>query len=236
MNESRFDRLDALISLAIESCIDQDVETFRAIEENPPNKRIERKIQHLIKQKQNEHKYKYVVKAIKVAGIACLISVSITFTACVSIPKIRNAMWRAAVEWYDEYIAVKFRKGENTSSLKEPPSKIEGINAPTYMPDGYSATSYMTTASFYQEYYNEDGNLLYFFIQGIRDKEIIEVDQTDLQTTLVDINGTEGVITVDEDGSVSLVWQDQFYSYMIQGYFSSQEELIKIAVSVPFLK
>ena len=73
-------------------------------------------------------------------------------------------------------------------------------------------------------------------IQGIRDKEIIEVDQTDLQTTLVDINGTEGVITVDEDGSVSLVWQDQFYSYMIQGYFSSQEELIKIAVSVPFLK
>lgn len=102
--------------------------------------------------------------------------------------------------------------------------------------DGYSSVSEKSTISYYQEYYTAEGELAFFFIQGLRDKEIIEIDHTSDGASVIDIHGTEGVLTVDEDGTMGLTWQDQQYSYNLHGRFASQAELLAIAESVPCLR
>lgn len=52
--------------------------------------------------------------ATKWIAVACIISVVIGLTACVSIPKIRNAIKAFFVEWYEDYIAIGF--GDNDGS------------------------------------------------------------------------------------------------------------------------
>lgn len=52
--------------------------------------------------------------ATKWIAVACIISVFIALTACVSIPKIRNAIKAFFVEWYEDYIAIGF--GDNNNS------------------------------------------------------------------------------------------------------------------------
>lgn len=133
MNECTFDRLDALISLGARSLVDKEAGAFLQMESDCEiNSKIRRKVERMIRGYQNKEKIHKIIKPVRIAGVACLICISITFTACVSIPKIREAMWNAVVEWYDEYIAVRFNKGNSENILPEPPETIDEINAPCY--------------------------------------------------------------------------------------------------------
>ena len=235
MNECTFDRLDALISLGARSLVDKEAGAFLQMESDCEiNSKIRRKVERMIRGYQNKEKIHKIIKPVRIAGVACLICISITFTACVSIPKIREAMWNAVVEWYDEYIAVRFNKGNSENILPEPPETIDEINAPCYMPDGYSASSSKTRFMFSQEYYDQDGEYAYSFIQSLQDRKILYIDETSDNLVVVDINGVEGMLVVDED-ITSVVWQDGKYLYAIQGTFTAQEELLHICKSVKLM-
>ena len=237
MNESHFDRLDALILLGAKSCLADEVKSFMEMEDTGVvNEKARTRAWRLISRQQRRMRAKGMLRPMKIAAVACLTVLSVLFTACVCIPKVRDAMWQAIVEWYDEYIAIGFRKNVQDEALAEPPKEIEAIHAPTYMPDGYSSVSEKSTISYYQEYYTAEGEFAFFFIQGLRDKEIIEIDHTSDGASVIDIHGTEGVLTVDEDGTMGLTWQDQQYSYILHGRFASQAELLAIAESVPCLR
>lgn len=102
MNECSFDRLDALIALSSRSLIDDEAEKFLELEPYQDiSEKARRKAMHIIKRTERRECSHPAFHTLKIVAIACLICISLVFTACVSIPEVREAMWEAVVEWYD---------------------------------------------------------------------------------------------------------------------------------------
>lgn len=237
MSASNFDHLDALIAMSAKGSIDREVEHFKQmkITHNPPHS-LTRKIERLLRKEDTKVQYHTLFKTMKVAGIACLLAVSVTFTACMCIPKVREAMWEAVVEWYDDYIAVRFQPQENLSdsnvNVIDPPKEIRDVNMPTYIPYGYTVIAQSSKLNFYQEYYDQDGNFIYTFSQGLKDQDHIEFDNSGGEIIKLLINEQDAVLIIGTDNIMSLIWSDSYYSYTLQGFFTSQDEIIQIANSV----
>ena len=233
MNECSFDRLDALIALSSRSLIDDEAEKFIELEPYQDiSEKARRKAMHIIKRAERKKCSHPAFHALKIAAIACLICISLVFTACVSIPEVREAMWEAVVEWYDEYIAVRFRGNDSQSGTSpHAPALIEEVNLPEYMPDGYTTTAFRSKTLFSAEYYDSDGNYAFTYIQGTQEREILQIDTPKAPPKNVDINGNEGILVI-EDGIMAVVWQDSRYMYVIQGVFETQEDILKVCRSV----
>lgn len=223
MNECSFDRLDALIALSSRSLIDDEAEKFLELEPYQDiSEKARRKAMHIIKRAERKKCSHPALHALKIATIACLICISLVFTACVSIPEVREAMWEAVVEWYDEYIAVKFRGNSSQSGASSrAPASIEEVNLPKYMPDGYTTTAFRSKTLFSAEYYDSDGEYAFTYIQGTQEREILQIDTPKEPPKNVDINGSEGILVI-EDGIMAVVWQDSRYMYVIHGVFETQ--------------
>lgn len=250
MNVSNFNPFDTLILLSTKSLIEWETENFlqTPITDSPSpqfSKRIENIIQKDIKKKKHHSFY----QTIKVAAIACLIVLSILFTACVSIADVREAIWKAIVEWREDHIYIEFESTEQSlqdiqtetnvpesesivESIKtiELPTTIEVINVPSYVPHGYTIIADAQKSSYYQEYYTDKGEFLYLFEQTLQG-EHFWIDNTGAEAKEVNINGWNGVLVITDDKTF-LMWQDQYYAYIIEGYFENENEIIKIAKSV----
>lgn len=233
MNECSFDRLDALIALSSRSLIDDEAEKFLELEPYQDiSEKARRKAMHIIKRTERKKRSHPAIHALKIAAIACLICISLVFTACVSIPEVREAMWEAVVEWYDEYIAVRFRGNSSRSGASSrAPALIEEVNLPKYMPDGYTTTAFRSKTLFSAEYYDSDGNYAFTYIQGTQEREILQIDTPKAPPKNVDINGSEGILVIEDD-IMAVVWQDSRYMYVIHGVFETQEDILKVCRSV----
>ena len=103
------DKLDQLLALYTGRCVDDEAEYFLSVDVSgiEYNEEIKKRmLRYAFKRSRYERK-RYAVKMILVA---CLVAMSVVFTACVSIPKIREAIWGAVIEWYDDHISVKFEE------------------------------------------------------------------------------------------------------------------------------
>ena len=56
---------------------------------------------------------------IRLIAAACLIALAISLSACMYVPKIRNAIKAFFVEWYENYIAIGFGEKENNEPKYE---------------------------------------------------------------------------------------------------------------------
>lgn len=287
MSASNFDRLDALIALSVKDCIDEEVNNFLKTEVTvTPSTGFTGKIARLVrKSKATRHPF---YKPLRIVAVAVLIALSVMFTACVSIPRVREAVWNAIIEWYDDYISIRFTAPESSSestsesrsggtsgstqrsisgstsgSTSEstqrsilgnssgsssneidtdkpavsatPPKKIETVNAPTYIPYGYMVISYASSMNFRQEYYDADGNFSFYFIQVLKGTSH-NIDNKDASVSSVIINNEDGILITGEGDTMSVIWEDDCYSYVIQGQFTTEEEILKVASSVKVIK
>lgn len=233
MNECSFDRLDALIALSSRSLIDDEAEKFLELEPYQDiSEKARRKAMHIIKRAERKKCSHPAFHALKIVAIACLICISLVFTACVSIPEVREAMWEAVVEWYDEYIALKFRGNSSQSGASSrAPASIEEVNLPGYMSEGYTTTAFRSKTLFSADYYDSDGKYAFTYIQGTQERDILQIDTPNEPPKNIDINGSEGILMI-EDGIMTVVWQDSRYLYVIQGVFETQEDILKVCRSV----
>ena len=136
------------------------------------------------------------------------------------------------MEWYDEYIAVKFRgNGSQSGASPHAPASIEEVNLPGYMPEGYTTTAFRYKKLFSAEYYDSDGKYAFTYIQGTQERDILQIDTPKEPPKNIDINGNEGILMI-EDGVMTVVWQDSRYLYLIQGVFETQEDILKVCRSV----
>lgn len=70
--------------------------------------------------RKNHHKRLTPWGVIKIAAVACLLCLSIAFTACVCIPKVRKAIKEVFFEWYDEYVAIGFEEPTGEEAAHSP--------------------------------------------------------------------------------------------------------------------
>ncbi len=229
----KFDKLDALIMLAGDVLIEKDVAYARALDTTGSiiSKRVDRKIKQNIKIAFLSHEYLRGWVVTKRVVAALLIACTILFASAMSIEAVRTNFWNAIVEWFDDYISLKFIQPiiystKNTADFKEP----------AYLPDGYEVTDrFDTDYSNKITYYMNGAKALIYNQKVISSNETL-IDNENCTIHDIEINGYLGVLAVYSDNTIyyTLTWKDQKYIYKIETYnFDlSEDELIKIAESV----
>ncbi len=110
MKYSDNNKLDCLIRLAYMNCGENDIKLFDSTDgtEQPIPKRLDAKIRRLIKRGGRVDIYATTKKIFVRIAIAAMLVMSILFALFVSVSGIREAIWKAIVEWYDDYITIHY--------------------------------------------------------------------------------------------------------------------------------
>ncbi len=105
---SKNNNFSILLRLAAEECAEKEVKEFLSsdISEFPITPEIQKRANKIIRKSKKNHITPW--RVIKYAAVACLLILSLCFTACMFVPEVREAIKEAFVIWYDEYIAVGF--------------------------------------------------------------------------------------------------------------------------------
>lgn len=124
------DNLDLLISASVGACIEREADSFLSIEVEKITltERIKRQLEKKCAKIQKGHTRFH---PLKVACVACLIVMSLLFTACISIKEIRESIWKVIIEYYDDHMAINFNEsgGNNTgTNNNQKPSITEPVD------------------------------------------------------------------------------------------------------------
>lgn len=246
MKELQSNKMDALIIASLYRNVSRDAEVFMNLDVSgiQDNQHIKSRVLSRAKNKQKAS----WISVLRIAAVACLIVSTVLFVACICIPEVRESMYSAFVDWYEDYMSVHFKQNgekesegkdrESSAGIQKPPSIIEKRAVATYLPEGYYAKDNEVSTLFTDTfYYDEEGNMKFKLMQTI----LGEIDQDDLMADNEDdpvktsyIHGYEGLLVEYSvlPGLYYLVWQDNLYQYSLYGMFDSIDELMKIAEGI----
>lgn len=248
MNELHTKNFDAILSASLFQNVSREAQAFLDIDVShvKDDPKFKKRILKMVQGKGTDSTH---ILNWRIVLVAALLAVSLIFTACMCVPKVREAIWNVIVEWYDKYIDVSF-EDENTADPdvndpssdanmnKTPPSGIEKKAVATYLPEGYYISNNVSqTMVRYLFYCNDEGDRQFKLIQKVIDGSnsgSLKVDNENDTVIAVDINGFAGLLISYSDTPeiYYLAWQDEEYQYWLYGTFESVSELIKIARGV----
>ena len=212
--------------------------------------------------RKNENKHLTPWKAIKIAAVACLLCLSIAFTACVCIPKIRNAIKEVILEWYDQYVAIGFeapdpeeninspeisdqaskkddtsvdQPSNNTETIpSKPPIKILRKAYATYLPEDYTIKIDIDNDVYYSISYYKESECIVSLTQNIISEDLHWADSEFQIVHYTTVNNFQAILLeeIEISNYYSIIWQDEEYEYYLEGIFSSMDEIIKIAEGI----
>lgn len=121
MKYSGTDKLDCLIQLAYLHCGTKDAELFDETDgsEVAVPKRLDRKINRIIEKRSRKRTVSKTKQVMGRVAIAAMLAMSIMFILLISVSGVREAIWKAIVEWHDNYITIRYEdpdkdnKGQN---------------------------------------------------------------------------------------------------------------------------
>ena len=253
------EKFDYLIRLALLDCGEKDAEMFRTIDTSNTvvSPRLRNKINRLIKRKARESAVKKTKLILSRIAIAAMLVLSIIFATMMSISAIRDAIWRTIVEWYDNYISIRYESpeddgkdnaaigdstnqtdvnGEATTdqtAVVSPPTEILEVRKPTYLPEGVvadvvvSAKSMVTT-----DYYLEDELMCSFNQYILKPNDKYYDNKTAVVKDILVKENKAIVVTYEQTPEVYLIWNDGEYSYVLVSITASLEDMVRIAESV----
>lgn len=243
MRTSEFNNFEFLLMSASEEVANDSAEEFMAVDttdiEMTPKTDI--RIRRYIR-KNSKHRVNY--KPIKVILVACLIALLVAFTACMTIPQIREAIKSVVVQWYDDYFAITFSDDPNavTTTSPEPeevipetpPTTIEKKAYATQLPDTYVGEVVVDTEAFCQTNYFDNDNLMIMMKQSVINSEMTWNDDEKILPREVTVNGHKAYLITyqDEPNIYTLIWQDYYYQYNVYGMFASEAEVIAFAEGI----
>ena len=120
-------KFDYLVSIALLDCGDKDLEMFEAIDDSNIvlSNRLTRRVRYIIYKKSHESMFKATKRISVRVAVAMMIIMSLLLVTLMSISATREAIWNAIIEWYDDYITVRF----------EDPSGVIGADDTTEAPE-----------------------------------------------------------------------------------------------------
>ncbi len=165
--------------------------------------------------------------ATKWIAVACIISVVIALTACVSIPKIRNAIKAFLVEWYEDYIAIGFgdndgsqpkyefiepsmdtteanmtetKNSENNEATAESivyPTTITKKATLSYLPGEYDMVVDFEDETYYVVSFLYEENCIFYLSQNVITSELHWTNSESQEIYKTSINNYDAIITKD---------------------------------------
>ena len=243
------DKFDHLIALAAMKCTEKEAKALNDLDTSGVtfDASYYRKRSKTIN-KCNRRAFVGITKAAAIRVAAVLI-VMITLT-CVLIgcvPGLRQAIYDAIVEWYNEYFTVRYEDPDGkeketgyveqsttaTESVIVAPTHIESVRKPTDLPDGVweDKIIHNNTKMTIDYYLNDD--FLFSFTQVILDPSDKYVDNEDVNIEYFKINGNDAtVVAYKNKKEINIFWSDSEYSYHIFSTECDIETLLQYAKSV----
>ena len=243
MTTKSFNKFELLLFAAAEDAANDVAEEFinvdtSRVEISPQGRK---KVERYIRKAKRKTK---LMRPVKVILVACLIALSVAFTACMAIPQIREAMTEAVIQWYEDFFAIGFsdEPHEITTSPPaqeeipaEPPTEIEKKAYASYLHQDLSPVVIADFQSRYEVYYmDSDDNPVFILVQQVITDEPLWNDAEGASAQEVMVTGHKAYMVSDnaEPGVYKLIWQDHYYRYLIYGYFEYPADLIKIAENI----
>lgn len=247
MNTELNDKLDLLIAWAARDCENDEAEKFKNIDTSGVvlSAGFYARKRRLIGRYKLRPALAVCRKCFVRVAVALMALMSIGFLTVMAIPDVRNAMFDAVVEWYENYVSVRFEVGggdepgdiasvdpDTASASVTPPTKIEKIMKPTYVPqDAEEDVVANNTFCVITDYYLGDDMVLSFTQTLLNDWEKL-FDNGISDTQDIAINGNKAVVFRHETQGNVIVWSDGEYCYQLRSVTFGIDELVKIASSV----
>lgn len=247
MNTELNDKLDLLIAWAARDCENDEAEKFKNIDTSGVvlSAGFYARKRRLIGRYKLRPALAVCRKCFVRVAVALMALMSIGFLTVMAIPNVRNAMFDAVVEWYENYVSVRFEPSgaqepdgtsdidpDTTSASVTPPTKIEKIMKPTYIPQGAEEDVVANnTFCVITDYYLGDDMVLSFTQTLLNDWEKL-FDNGISDTQDIAINGNKAVVFRHETQGNVIVWSDGEYCYQLRSVTFGIDELVKIASSV----
>lgn len=247
MNTELNDKLDLLIAWAARDCENDEAEKFKNIDTSGVvlSAGFYARKRRLIGRYKLRPALAVCRKCFVRVAVALMALMSIGFLTVMAIPNVRNAMFDAVVEWYENYVSVRFepsgaQEPDGTSDIDPdttvasvtPPTKIEKIMKPTYVPQGAEEDVVINNASCVTiDYYSGDDMIMSFTQVLFGDGKTL-YDNSISGTNDVMVNGNRAIAFKHESEGGELIWTDGEYYYQIDSATLGIDELVKIASSV----
>jgi hypothetical protein len=221
---------ETIIGLGAEKWLDDeiDVMTNLDVSEFTLSDKMERHIRSSIQRNSRKEKWTPVFHCAKIAGIILVSVISILFAAAMMIQPVRAAFFDAIVQWYDDYIAIRFVPEEDV------PTKIEEVKYPTYLPKGWQIElNYQGIGGADYKIVNQKGDIVIYIEQSPHNQvDEIWFDNTDAEITEILLNKqySAQLITYN-DGNYALTWNN-IYNYYLISYQCDLELVLRIAESI----
>ena len=260
MKCNHYDKLDYLIAMAASNGLQKEGERFDALDTSSVefNASYYRKRARMIR-KVNRRPAVQKMKLVFVrVAVALLVLILLAALVIGCVPVIREAVFKALVEWHDDYFKVSFQpdnSNENVPStpsdadsgatnfdgsenetpandIPEPPTQIEEVRKPTALPEGvYEDVIVESKLQIMIDYYlNEE--FLFTYSQDLIEHQRGYGD-TDAFIFDVVVKSYEGVYIENQNNRLKIVeWSDGEYRYQIMTEIYGKDELIAIAESV----
>ena len=237
------DKFDHLIALAAIKCIDEEVKEFNEADVSG----VEFDESYYRKRKQTINKYKRrtntrFAKTLSVRiAVAIVIILTLTCVLIGCVPKWRQAIYNAIVEWYDNCFAVRYEDPNgrtketghveetvpNTETIIDVPTQIEEIRKPRNLPEGvWEDVLAQTSSGIIIDYYLNDV-YIFSFTQWLLKPSDNHVDNEDAIVTDININGNAATVVeyLNKDERY-ILWNDGDYLYYIVSTEGDIETLI----------
>ena len=244
------DKLDYMIALAAMKCAEEDAKAFNDLDTSD----VVFDASYYKKRKKIINKYKRG-PAMKTTGqvlirlaaaIMIIVTLSVVLIGCV--PGLRKAIYDAIVGWYNEYFTVRYENPdgyeketrhsgplETESAAVEviAPTYIEEVRKPSNLPEGvWEDVLSENNTQITIDYYKGD-EYLFSFTQGVLKPNDKYVDNDDINIKDIVINGKNAkVLEYINKKEISIIWNDDDYSYHIFSTECNLETLLKYAESV----
>lgn len=221
---------ETIIGLGAEKWLDDeiDVMTHLDVSEYTLSESMDRQIRSSIRRNSRKERWAPVFHYAKIAGIILVSVISILFAAAMIIQPVRAAFFNAIVQWYDDYIAIRFDYEE------EVPTKIEEVKYPTYLPEGWQIElDFQGTVSVEATLFDPINGAVLYYKQIVHSSDNeIWFDNTDAVITEVVLNGQHPAQLISyDDGNYALSWNN-VYDYSLVSDHCDLDMLLKVAESI----
>lgn len=233
------DKFDHLISLAALKCTEEEAKKLNEPDTSDVEfgKSYYRKRSRIIRKYRGGYKASgFAVMAVKLAAAAVII-VALLAVLIGCVPGLRQAIYDAVIEWYDEYLSIRFEgpgiPEKETEENGTPPTCIEEHHKPTNLPEGvWEDVILNKNTQISIDYYNGE-KYLFSFSQSLLGSNSISVDNEGATITYADINGNSAIVIENKTTNVvSIIWNDKEYVYLLTTEILELEELMQYAKSV----
>ena len=236
-------RVDFYIGMAVDDSYQSVSDWYQNLDASNVviSKRLDRMVHRTIRRNQFLEQNKRALCVAKRVAVYVMMVMSLLLALVLSVSALRNALWNAAVEWFDDHISIHFEQpSEPDGSTKNPsqnggtttpnfpvappPPTIEEIRKPRDLPEGIEEDILAETkVKTVIDYYRGDVWLC-TFTQNILTNDDVVYDN-ECEIIEMTINSNLVIVLQYPDGRVIMIWNDGQYRYKLETESLSLEDL-----------